>query len=43
MISDIWVIDSLLYKAVFSVITQRSFPQDERFRDDSKNGCVVAD
>ena len=29
------------YTAVFIVVTQRSFPQEEALRDDSENGCVA--
>ena len=29
------------YTAVFSVVTQRSSPQEEALRDDSENGCVA--
>ena len=36
--------DVVRYTAVFSVVTQRSYPQTQRggaLRDDTKNGCVA--
>ena len=41
---DIFLTEVVCYKAVFSVVTQRSSPLSQwggALRDDTKNGCVA--